>query len=293
MLTIDPLRCPRDYVLVLTTHAHMRADSIEVCGSFQRVIMARFSGVELCSELFLWSAVDTQHFSTLAREHSSSCAQRRYGMATPYTLIGSAHMDLEQEFRMMTLELAQQLSLEECQKLAYVSSCTKEPVPPQCDYRLHIFSTLESRGKIGPLNLDFLENTLELIGRKDLLDVIMKYKKKPIYKEVHSKKKSRSKGRSKQKGKQMHLGVSFDDMSTLHQYEDTFSFFLIQFAQMTLSMRSALESKDVTHIKFAFSSAALEGDAVSRALRKKLSIRAGSNSDTSSRESSGMSIVYW
>ena len=261
-------------------------DCIEVCGFFQRVQWVPLAVLSSVQVIFVERR---QHLSSLVGEHSSACAQRRYGMATPCTIIGSAHMELEQEFRMMTLELFQQLSLEECQKLAYVSSCMKEPIPPGCDYRLHVFSTLESRGKIGPLNLDFLENTLELIGRKELLNVIMKYKKKPIYKEVRSKKKSRSKGRSKQKGKQMHLGASFDDMSTLHQYEDTFSFFLIQFAQMTLLMRSALESKDITHIRFAFSSAALEGDAVSRALRKKLSIRAGMagiNSDTSSRESS-------
>ena len=264
---------------------------LEVCGFFQRV---QWVPLVVLSSVQVIFVERRQHLSSLVGEHSSACAQRRYSMATPCTIIGSANMELEQEFRMMTLELFQQLSLEECQKLAYVSSCMKEPIPPQCDYRLHVFSTLESRGKIGPLNLDFLENTLELIGRKELLNVIMKYKKKPIYKEVRSKKKS---GRSKQKGKQMHLGASFNDMSTLHQYEDTFSFFLIQFAQMTLLMRSALESKDITHIRFAFSSAALEGDAVSCALRKKLSIRAGMagiNSDTSSRESSGrFTINRW
>ena len=97
-------------------------------------------------------------------------------------------MELEQEFRMMALKLGQKLSLDECQQIAYVSLCMDDPVPPDCDYWLHIFNTLEAQGLVGPLKLDFLEQTLMHTGRKDLLNIIAEYKKL-IYKEVHSKMK--------------------------------------------------------------------------------------------------------
>lgn len=42
-------------------------------------------------------------------------------------------MELEQAFRIMALELGQQLSQGECQQIAYISSCVPEPAPPGYD----------------------------------------------------------------------------------------------------------------------------------------------------------------
>ena len=205
-------------------------------------------------------------------------------MATSSTIIGSASMELEQAFRMMALELGEKLRLDECQKIAYVSSRMDGPAPPDCDYRLHVFSTLEARGLIGPLKLDFLEEVLERIGRKDLLSIIAKYKKKPIYKEVHSKRKL--KGRTKRKKDQTMQSATTTDST---QFKDIYTCFLTQFAEIALRMRSALESDDTACMKYTFSSIANDGDAVARMLKKKLSIHAGINRDSSSTMSSGES----
>ena len=204
-------------------------------------------------------------------------------MATS-TIIGSANMELEQAFRIMALELGQQLSQGECQQIAYVSSCVPEPAPPGYDYRLYVFSTLESRGQIGPLKLDFIEELLVHIGRKDLLSIIAKYKRKPIYKEMHNKKKP--KGKMKQKKNQTMQSTMTTDST---QYEEMYACFLTQYSTIALRMRSALESNDVTQMKYAFSSIANDGDAIACMLQKKLSIHVGVNRDSSSsRESSGM-----
>ena len=211
-------------------------------------------------------------------------------MATSSTIIGSASMDLERAFRTTVFKIAEQLSEKDCQNIAYVNSCG--PAPPGYDYRLHVFSTLESCEKIGPLKLDFLKETLEDIGRKDLLSVIAKYKKNPIYKEVRSQMKLKRRIKRKGKDEMMHSGTQsgvFSNTSTVNRYKETYALLLTQFSQMTISMRSALESDDTTHMKIAFSRVANDGDAVTRTLRKfkRLSFAGIKSDSSSSRESSG------
>ena len=145
-------------------------------------------------------------------------------------------------------------------------------VPPEhrTDFRLYLLTTLESRGQIGPLKLQFLEEILVSLGRNDVLDLISKYKKKSIYKEAKKKKEKKSKKQQDQ---------TVESLSAVYQYKETYATFLTQFAQMALSMRTALETGEVAKMKDTFSSVVSNGDVVTRTLRKNLSL-AGVNSDS-------------
>ena len=196
------------------------------------------------------------------------------------TIVGSTAMELEKEFRLTVLDLAMQLSDEECRRIAYVASINFETVPPEYgnDFRLFLISTLESRGRIDPLNLKFLKGTLMKMGRRDLVDLISKYKKKSFYKEA----KKRS---SKQIRQGQDQAIDSTTPSSIMQYKETYAILLTQFAQMTLSTRSAIEAHDIPKIKETFSTVR---HAVCRTLRK-LSLD-GTNSDsicTSVSSSSG------
>ena len=194
-------------------------------------------------------------------------------------------MDLEQEFRLMTLDFATKLSLDECKRIAYVGACSDEAATSaRYDARLHVFHALESRGKIGPLKLKFLEKILVVIGRNDLLDIIVEYKKSPIYRESKKKLKKKIKHKNKQS-----KATTSSTCSAKHEYEEMYALFLTQFSQMTLSMRSALDSNDVSKMEAVFSSFANDaGDAVSCTLRRKCSTVGIVGDRSSSGESSGI-----
>ena len=198
------------------------------------------------------------------------------------SIVGSATMELEKAFRLMTLELAKKLSIEECHEIAYVACVDKTvPLEHENNFRLYLLSTLESREQIGPLKLQFLEEILvhKSIGRNDLLGLISEYKKKSVYKEAKKK-------RRKQNKQQDQTVDSATTSSTRQQYEETYATFLTQFAQMALAMRSAIETGNVAKMKDAFSNVAKDGDAVTRTLKKNLSL-AGVNSDSMGTSSSG------
>ena len=191
-------------------------------------------------------------------------------------------MELEEEFRLTVLDLAMKLSEEECRRIAYIASINFDTVPPEHrnDFRLYLISKLESHGKINPLNLKFLKGILMRMGRKDLVDLISRYKKKPVYKEA-----KRKKSKQKRQGQDQAVNCTGTTPSSIMQYKETYAILLTQFAQITLSTRSALETHDIPKIKEAFSTG---GDAICHTLRK-LSLD-GTNSDsicTSTSSSSG------
>lgn len=171
--------------------------------------------------------------------------------------------DLEQAFRLMTLDLAMKLSLDDCKKVAYVGGCYGSAETEKDSLRFHVFHTLESRGQIGPLKLKFLKEILVGIGRNDLLDIIVKYKKNPVYRESKKKLKKKNKQRKSKQSKTT-------TCSAIHQYAEMYALFLTQFSKMTLSMRSALDSNDIEKMEAVFSRVANDaGDAVGHALRSK------------------------
>ncbi len=221
-------------------------------------------------------------------------------------VIGSTTMELEKAFRMMTIELARKLSTGECDEVAYIAgildAVRMQSESGKQDSRVTLISTLESHGHIAPLKLDFLEDTLiASLKRYDLLDVVAKYKERQCYKDAIKKQEKLLKKRKSRKQKKLvHLAAqpsassygllavkSASESSTLHQFQETFQMFLTQFAQMTLSMRSALDTGDLIKIKHAFENVVDNGDAVIRTLQMKLSVAGINRLSGSSGESSG------
>lgn len=222
-------------------------------------------------------------------------------MAT--VLIGSTTMELEKAFRMMMIELARKLSTKECDGIAYIANVMDivrmQPEAEKQDYRVTLVSTLESHGHIAPLKLDFLEETLTTsLKRHDLLDVVAKYKEKQCYKDAMKKqekllKKRKANKQKKHASAQRSSGScellavkTASECSRLHQFQETFQVFLTQFAQMTISMRSALDTGDLTKMKHAFENVVDNGDAVIQTLQKKLSAAGINRLSCSSGESS-------
>lgn len=221
-------------------------------------------------------------------------------------VIGSTTMELEKAFRMMMIELARKLSTRECDEMAYISdlmdAVRMQSEAGKQDFRVALISTLESHGYVTPLKLDFLEETLiASLKRYDLLDIVAKYKEKQCYKDaIKKQEKLLKKRKSRKQKKQVPLAAlqsassyellavkSADESSRLHQFQETFQMFLTQFAQMTLSMRSALDTGDLMKIKHAFENVVDNGDAVIQTLQMKLSAAGIDRLSGSSGESSG------
>ena len=199
-------------------------------------------------------------------------------------------MKLEQAFRMMMLKIGDKITLEECRSLAYVSRCMDDEVTLRycANYRFHVLTTLESRGVITPMRLEFLENVLRnSLGRIDLLDIIEDYKKTSEYKKAikkHSKKLSRSK-RSRGSG----TAAATLHPSAKDQYEKLYAQFLTQFSKLSVLMRDALGSNDLQRMRLASSTVATGAKELDRTMRKTITEIDNNDSD-SSGESSGKII---
>ena len=199
-------------------------------------------------------------------------------------IMGSPEMKLEHTFRMMAIKIADKLSLEDCRRIAYVSASMDEQVAWQypADFRLHVLTTLESRGLITPTKLKFLEDNLRNLQRNDLLQVIKDYKKTREYKKAVKRDK---KSLEKNGENCTHAAAS------LHkdQYEKLYTEFLTQFSKLSTSMRVALETNDLLRMKLSFSAVAASTQKLSDTVKKTVSEinRYSSSSSSSSRESSG------
>ena len=216
-------------------------------------------------------------------------------MAT--VVIGSASMELEKTFRMMMIELARNLTIGECEQVAYIANVRPVVTASEFgnpDYRVNLLSTLESQARIGPLKLDFLEEVFRTsLKRQDLLGIITRYKEKQCYKKAVKKQKKKAKKKKQDQGAARRFAssreLSAQSSSRMCHFQETFQVFLTQFAQMTLSIRTALETRNLAMIEDAFHHLIKNGDAVTQTLREKPHA-AGINrlSDSSSSgESSG------
>ena len=229
------------------------------------------------------------------------------GPALGTGIVGSLTVELERSYRIMLLKVAMELTIENCQQIAFVAklpspTCVSEPGKP---VNLHMMNTLESLGQIGPLKLDFLEEMLDAIGKNCLLEIIESYKKSCVYKEAkkrlddQEKKKKRS-GLKKPKPPFGHgssasvagcspeaqelLAMKADITEKVCKLKESYATFLTQFSQMALLLRSAIESDDLTQMEDTFVSVASDGDAITRTLRRNLSaagIKCGSDSCSS------------
>ena len=219
-------------------------------------------------------------------------------------IVGSVMVELEKSYRLMLLKVANELTYDDCQQIAFVASlpsptCVHEPGKPHV--RLHLMNTLESQGFIGPLKLDFLEETLVTIGKRCLLDTIASYKKSAVYKEA--KKRADDQQKKKKTTVKMPKFVSASEHALVQEYsvaakelvamkdfakmrtlQEAYATFLTQFSQMALLMRSSIEGGDLAQIEGTFVSVASDGDAITRTLRKTLT-EAGIMSATDSEHS--------
>ena len=202
-----------------------------------------------------------------------------------YAIVGSHEMKLEQKFRMMAIKMADKLSLDDCSKIAYVSTGMDDQValPYRANFRLHVLTTLESRGLIAPTKLDFLEDVIRNLQRNDVLQLIEDYKKTREYKKAMKRKK---KLRAQNGETYTCTGAVLHHKD---QYEKLYAEFLTQFSKLSTSMRVALESNDLQRMKLSFSAIAASTQTLSDTVRKTVSEidSYNSSSSSSSRESSG------
>ena len=217
-------------------------------------------------------------------------------------IVGSVNVELEKSYRVMLLKIANELNYDECQQISFVAklpSPTCSPEPGKMNVRLHLMSTLESLGHVGPLKVDFLEETLDAVGKKNLLEIIDTYKKKSLYKEAkkrveeqqRKKKRKRVKDASPVSDPVSGCSVAAQELLAIKETEkmrklkESYATLLTQFSQVALLMRSAIESEDISQMEDTFLSVACDGDAITRTLSKNLSaagIKCGSDSSTSS-----------
>ena len=197
-------------------------------------------------------------------------------------IVGSVNVELETSYRIMLLKVANELSLDDCQQIAFVAglpSPTCHPEPGKPTVRLHLMSTLESLGHISPLKLDFLEALMDAIGKRNLLDIVRSYKKNPLYKEAmrrldeqdKKKKKGRRSGRQQTPTADHSPGQTVKiSTERIRKLQESYATLLTQFSQVALLMRNALESEDQAQIEQTFLLVAADGDAIARTLRKNL-----------------------
>ena len=231
------------------------------------------------------------------------------GPARSAGIVGSVTVELEKSYRLMLLKVARELTTEDCQQIAFVAklpspTCIPEPGKPAIN--LHMMSTLESVGQIGPLKLDYLATLLDAIGKNCLLEIIDSYKKTSVYREAKKrlddleKKKKKIGKKPKNQLDPLTSGYSVEaqellaikaDHATekLCKLKESYATLLTQFSQVALLLRSAIESDDLAQMEETFLSVASDGDAITRTLRKNLSaagIKCG-GSDSSSIDSPG------
>ena len=225
-------------------------------------------------------------------------------MAMVAGIVGSVTVELEKKYRFTLLKIANELTLDDCEQIAFAAKLPKPTCVPELGkpaVRLHLMNTLESYGYIGPLKLEFLEEALDAIGKNNLLDNIDSYKKRPVYREAKKRMDDHERIiRKKKVGKKTKLPNQSDPQlnsevrdqladavasERLRKFQDSYATLLTQFSQMAILMRSAIESGDLSQMEETFLSVASDGDAITRTLRKNLEaagIRCSGDSSNSS-----------
>lgn len=221
-------------------------------------------------------------------------------------IVGSVRVELEKSYRVMLLKIANELTFDDCQQIAFgakLPSPTCQPEPGKPSVRIHLMSTLESLGHVSPLKLDFLEQLIEAIGKRYLLKIIERYKKSSLYKEAkrrlsladeQDRRKKKRRDKSLQYQIEPPLECSANETERICKLQESYATLLTQFSQMALSMRSAIETCDLTKMEEMFLSVASDGDAIARTLRENLSatgIKCDGSPGSSSSDGSGEEIA--
>ena len=196
-------------------------------------------------------------------------------------IVGSVNVEPERSYRIMLLKVANDLNLDDCQQIAFVAglpSPTCHPEPGKPTVQLHLMSTLESLGHIGPLKLEFLESAVDAIGKRNLLDIIQGYKKNSLYKEAMRRLDEQDKKKSVKRSSKQQTPIADclpeqmmkSSTERIRKLQESYATLLTQFSQVALLMRSALESEDQAQIEQTFLLVAADCDAIARTLRKNL-----------------------
>lgn len=208
----------------------------------------------------------------------------------------------EVSFRRMMLDLMMELPTEEYETLAYLvmgnlptSTCTCLQTK-----RLHVISSLESSGYVGPLKLEYLEEALARLKipertRSRLLEIITNYKKTPLYKDAKKKQEKKKGGKSKTpysaNTQELLIYKDATESESMKMLGEIYEKFLTEVSRKTYLMRSSLETRDSKRIKETFTQVANE-ESVTHILRKNLSAAGINSGSSSSGESSSKTIMY-
>ena len=198
-------------------------------------------------------------------------------------IVGSPMIELEKAYRKLLLKIVNELRLEECEQIAFLAklpapTCYQEAGRQYDNVRLHFMSTLESLGHIGPLKLNYLEDYLNEIGKQNLVELITEYKNAPIYSDAKQQEKLiRRKERKWSKRSTTEKVQGSREATLLSEYQSTYAMFLTQMSQMTLLLRTSLETHELQKVRETFLKAGSDGEVIVQTLRQ--------GSDTSSSSS--------
>ena len=205
-------------------------------------------------------------------------------------IIGSAMIELKKTYRKMLLKIVNELRLDECEQIAFLAklpapTCQAEPGRQYDNVRLHFMSKMESDGHIGPLKLEDLEEWLDTIGRKNLVELITEYKDMPIYTEAKQQEKliKRREHRWKPhepKAKNSTKAPGIREATLMNEFHSSYALFLTQVSQMTLLLRSSLETRELQKIRETFFKAGSDGEAILQTLRQRFDKTSSSGEDT-------------
>ena len=199
-------------------------------------------------------------------------------------IVGSSMIELEKAYRKLLLKIVNELCLEECEQIAFLAklpapTCHQESGRQYDNVRLHFVSTLESLGHIGPLKLDYLEDCLNEIGKKNLVELITEYKNTPVYSDakqqenlIRRKERKWTKHSTKVQGSR--------DAALLSEFESSYATFLTQISQVTLLLRSSLGTRELQKIRESFLKASSDGEAILQTLRQTFDTTSSSSEDT-------------
>ena len=213
-------------------------------------------------------------------------------------IVGSPMIELEKAYRKLLLKIVNELRLEECEQIAFLAklpapTCHQEAGRQYDNVRLHFMSTLESLGHIGPLKLEHLEDYLNEIGKKNLVELITKYKTIPAYSDAKQQEKLIRRNERKRNKRStidgsVNCKIQGQEAVLRTEYRSTYAMFLTQMSQMTLMLRTSLETYELQRVRETFLKASSDGEAIIQILRQYFDTSSSSGEDTAD---SGSDII--
>lgn len=204
-------------------------------------------------------------------------------------IVGSPTIQLEKAYRKLLLKIVNELRLEECEQIAFLAklpapTCQQESGRQYDNVRLHFMSTLESLGHIGPLKLEYLEDCLNEIGKKNLVELITKYKNEPVYTDAKQqekliKRRERKWDSKSHEHKHSTKKQGIREAALLREFQLSYATFLTQTSQMTLLLRSSLDTCQLQKIRETFFKASSDGEAILQTLREVFDTSSSSGSE--------------